>query len=232
MNFFSISSSPATSRKPLMDQRSGCCFVFFLCHDQTPAGWNQSARRTAHCTGEKFHEAPCGEHRFSEPQHKIRSAPMKIVPCGVESPRNGVTLKSDEQVANGAFFRSGGELRPLSPGISARGARLLRAECGLQPSHIVADIASGTGMFTRLLLENGNSVFAVEPNTEMREMGMLHQTSRVMTDWCRLPERPRRQRCVPLRSTSSPPPRPRTGSTCLARAPNSPHSEAGRDGAC
>ena len=48
---------------------------------------------------------------------------------------------------------------------------LLRNECGLQPNHVVADIASGTGLFTRLLLENGNSVFAVEPNAEMREMG-------------------------------------------------------------
>lgn len=48
---------------------------------------------------------------------------------------------------------------------------MLRGECGLLPSHAVADIASGTGLFTRLLLENGNSVFAVEPNAEMREMG-------------------------------------------------------------
>src|SRR5271166_218880 len=48
---------------------------------------------------------------------------------------------------------------------------LLRGECGLHPNHIVADIASGTGMFSRLLLENGNSVFAVEPNLEMREAG-------------------------------------------------------------
>jgi SAM-dependent methyltransferase len=58
------------------------------------------------------------------------------------------------------------------PGYPPEVLGLLRAECGLQPSHIVADIASGTGMFTRLLLENGNSVFAVEPNTEMREMGV------------------------------------------------------------
>ncbi len=42
----------------------------------------------------------------------------------------------------------------------------------MRPSHIVADIASGTGVFTRLILENGNSVFAVEPNLEMREMGV------------------------------------------------------------
>ncbi|HYW39750.1 MAG TPA: class I SAM-dependent methyltransferase [Terriglobales bacterium] len=60
------------------------------------------------------------------------------------------------------------------PGYPPEVLDLLRAECGLQPRHIVADIASGTGVFTRLLLENGNSVFAVEPNTEMREMG-VHQ---------------------------------------------------------
>ncbi|HLM82861.1 MAG TPA: class I SAM-dependent methyltransferase [Terriglobales bacterium] len=58
------------------------------------------------------------------------------------------------------------------PGYPPEVLDLLSAECGLRPSHIVADIASGTGMFTRLLLENGNSVFAVEPNTEMREMGV------------------------------------------------------------
>ncbi len=58
------------------------------------------------------------------------------------------------------------------PGYPPEVLDLLRAECGLRPSHIVADIASGTGMFSRLLLENGNSVFAVEPNTEMREMGV------------------------------------------------------------
>ena len=45
----------------------------------------------------------------------------------------------------------------------------LRSECGLTASSTVADIASGTGIFTRLLLENGNRVFGVEPNREMRE---------------------------------------------------------------
>jgi SAM-dependent methyltransferase len=58
------------------------------------------------------------------------------------------------------------------PGYPPEVLDLLRVECGLQATHIVADIASGTGMFTRLLLENGNSVFAVEPNTEMREAGV------------------------------------------------------------
>src|ERR1700687_3210852 len=58
------------------------------------------------------------------------------------------------------------------PGYPREVLELLRAACGLRPSHIVADIASGTGVFTRLLLENGNSVFAVEPNAAMREMGI------------------------------------------------------------
>jgi ubiquinone/menaquinone biosynthesis C-methylase UbiE len=58
------------------------------------------------------------------------------------------------------------------PGYPAEVLELLRAECGLQPSHIIADIASGTGVFTRLLMENGNSVFAIEPNPEMRAMGV------------------------------------------------------------
>lgn len=44
----------------------------------------------------------------------------------------------------------------------------LRRECGLRPEHVIADVASGTGIFTRLLLENGNHVFAVEPNAAMR----------------------------------------------------------------
>ena len=48
---------------------------------------------------------------------------------------------------------------------------VMRQKCGLLTEHLVADIASGTGIFTRMLLENGNRVFAIEPNTEMREAG-------------------------------------------------------------
>lgn len=45
----------------------------------------------------------------------------------------------------------------------------LREECGLTPDAIVADIGSGTGILTALLLENGNQVYAVEPNEAMRQ---------------------------------------------------------------
>lgn len=44
----------------------------------------------------------------------------------------------------------------------------LRDTIGFAPSWRVADIGSGTGIFTRCLLEQGNSVHAVEPNAAMR----------------------------------------------------------------
>lgn len=44
----------------------------------------------------------------------------------------------------------------------------LRDGLGLKSSSVVADIGAGTGILTRLFLENGNHVFAVEPNDEMR----------------------------------------------------------------
>jgi ubiquinone/menaquinone biosynthesis C-methylase UbiE len=48
-------------------------------------------------------------------------------------------------------------------------------ECGLTAACPIADVASGTGIFTRGLLEQGNPVFGVEPNAEMRAAaeGML-----------------------------------------------------------
>jgi ubiquinone/menaquinone biosynthesis C-methylase UbiE len=45
---------------------------------------------------------------------------------------------------------------------------LLRREIGLEENHIVADIGSGTGISSDLFIKNGNKVFGVEPNVEMR----------------------------------------------------------------
>jgi SAM-dependent methyltransferase len=46
---------------------------------------------------------------------------------------------------------------------------LLKRECGLENGAAVADIGAGTGIFSKLLLEAGLNVFAVEPNDAMRE---------------------------------------------------------------
>ena len=45
---------------------------------------------------------------------------------------------------------------------------LLQQRCGLVPGAVVADLGSGTGILTELLLERGAEVFAVEPNERMR----------------------------------------------------------------
>ncbi len=47
----------------------------------------------------------------------------------------------------------------------------LAGATGLEPSSVIADIGSGTGISSELFLKNGNEVFGVEPNKEMREAG-------------------------------------------------------------
>ena len=54
------------------------------------------------------------------------------------------------------------------PGYPAEVIELLRSECGLTALSIVADVGSGTGIFSELLLRNGNTVIGVEPNEAMR----------------------------------------------------------------
>lgn len=44
----------------------------------------------------------------------------------------------------------------------------LRVNHGLGPSHVIADVGSGTGKLSEVFLANGNTVFAVEPNADMR----------------------------------------------------------------
>src|SRR5271156_834226 len=77
-------------------------------------------------------------------------------------PVSNATSRFSDRVENYVRYR---------PGYPPEALRALQAECGLTPQHALADIASGTGIWTRVLLENGNPVFGVEPNTEMRQAG-------------------------------------------------------------
>jgi SAM-dependent methyltransferase len=77
-------------------------------------------------------------------------------------PASNATSRFSDRVENYIRHRPGYPLEAL---------RVLQRECGLAPDHAVADIASGTGIWTRILLENGNTVFGVEPNAEMRQAG-------------------------------------------------------------
>ena len=72
------------------------------------------------------------------------------------------TQRFSSRVGNYSRFR---------PSYPAEIIGILQQECGLRPESVIADVASGTGIFTRLLLENGNCVFGVEPNDAMRRAG-------------------------------------------------------------
>jgi ubiquinone/menaquinone biosynthesis C-methylase UbiE len=77
-------------------------------------------------------------------------------------PASNATSRFSDRVENYVRYR---------PGYPAETLQCLRKECGLKPEHVIADIASGTGIWTCMLLENGNRVFGVEPNAEMRQAG-------------------------------------------------------------
>lgn len=57
------------------------------------------------------------------------------------------------------------------PGYPREILALLRTWCSFHPESVVADIGSGTGLLSKLFLDNGNHVFGVEPNPEMRAAG-------------------------------------------------------------
>lgn len=77
-------------------------------------------------------------------------------------PASNATSRFSDRVENYVRYR---------PGYPGDVLRAMKADCGLAPHHVIADLASGTGIWTRLLLENGNRVFGVEPNPEMRQAG-------------------------------------------------------------
>ena len=54
------------------------------------------------------------------------------------------------------------------PGYPAGVIDVLKSDCGLKETSIIADVGSGTGILSKLFLENGNTVFGVEPNAAMR----------------------------------------------------------------
>ncbi len=57
------------------------------------------------------------------------------------------------------------------PGYPPEILELLKKECGLTSDSVIAEIAFGTGIFTQMLLEDGNRVIGVEPNDDMRRAG-------------------------------------------------------------
>src|ERR1051325_1258238 len=70
------------------------------------------------------------------------------------------TLRFGSRVANYAKYR---------PSYPDKVLDYLQHECHLTPESVIADVGSGTGIFTKLLLDQGYTVYAVDPNDAMRQ---------------------------------------------------------------
>ncbi|HEY7767740.1 class I SAM-dependent methyltransferase [Longimicrobium sp.] len=75
------------------------------------------------------------------------------------APTSDPTARFSDRVADYVRYR---------PGYPDEVIRVLREETGLAPVHVVADVGSGTGISSKIFLDHGNRVFAVEPNPDMR----------------------------------------------------------------
>src|SRR3989442_14606299 len=68
----------------------------------------------------------------------------------------------------GRFRNPAGNDSKDRPGYPTSVLALLKKKCALTPESVVADVGSGTGILSELFLKNGNLVYGIEPNKEMR----------------------------------------------------------------
>jgi SAM-dependent methyltransferase len=57
--------------------------------------------------------------------------------------------------------------RKYRPSYPAEVIDIVRSKLGLSSEHTIADVGAGTGISSKLFLENGNTVFGIEPNEAM-----------------------------------------------------------------
>ena len=81
--------------------------------------------------------------------------------------RNMVTFQDAKQ----RFSNRAEDYAKYRPGYPREILGWMCTGCQFLPDHVIADIGSGTGLLSRMFLENGNPLFGVEPNAEMREAG-------------------------------------------------------------
>ncbi len=62
------------------------------------------------------------------------------------------------------------------PGYPKDLIEILMKETGFNQGWVVADIGSGTGILSRLFLENGNRVYCIEPNSDMRSESVKYNS--------------------------------------------------------
>lgn len=78
-------------------------------------------------------------------------------------------MKDKQDIFSGKFSN----YSKYRPGYPQKLLRLMEDLTGLKSDTVVADIGSGTGISSRLFIENGNTVYGVEPNDEMRQYSSI-----------------------------------------------------------
>ncbi len=87
---------------------------------------------------------------------------IRVIPDGL---RGGISVKNSTE----RFSDRVEDYVKYRPGYPKQFIDYLFAKTGLSEDSVIADIGSGTGILTALLLEKGGFVIGVEPNKEMRE---------------------------------------------------------------
>ena len=96
---------------------------------------------------------------------QLRIAQVKLYYCllprglDMEQPQTNSTRRFSDRVEHYVRYRPNYPTGVLS---------ILGKETGLTSASVIADIGSGTGISAELFLRQGNAVFGVEPNSEMR----------------------------------------------------------------
>ena len=60
------------------------------------------------------------------------------------------------------------------PGYPAEVIQFFKDRLGITDDSVIADIGSGTGLSAKVFLENGNTVYGVEPNAAMRDAAQVY----------------------------------------------------------
>jgi SAM-dependent methyltransferase len=93
-----------------------------------------------------------------------------LASLGMTADRNrAATVKFED--AKQRFSNRAEDYARYRPGYPREILGAISAGCQFSPQHVIADIGSGTGLLSLVFLENGNRVFGVEPNAEMRAAG-------------------------------------------------------------